>query len=100
MLQVSNSDEEYQIQHDPIIETESHEILDPEPVSIPNQKPKPIWTRNLLDADGSGVGNEQERRRVRSQYQNEHVALSLTDSLPTKWCDKVPGKCYLMMVND
>ena len=37
LLHVSDLDEEDQDhQHDPAIETESHEILDPDPVSIPN----------------------------------------------------------------
>ena len=43
VLQVSNSNEENHIQHDPIIEIESHEILDLEPVSIPNKNPKLRW---------------------------------------------------------
>ena len=81
MLQVLDSDEEDHIQHDPVIETESQEILDPNIVPIPNQKPKPIWAPKLLDAVGSGVGDPENRRRTRSQYQNEHAALSLTDSL-------------------
>ena len=41
VLQVLDSHEEDHIQHDPIIETESQEILDPDPVPTPNQKPKP-----------------------------------------------------------
>ena len=36
VLQVSDLDEEDHIQHDPVIETESQEILDPDPVPIPN----------------------------------------------------------------
>ena len=44
VLQVSNLDEEDHIQHDPIIETESQQILDLDPIPIPNQKPKPRWT--------------------------------------------------------
>ena len=56
MLYVSYSDEEDRIQHDPVIETESQEILDPDLVHIPNQKPKPRWAQKLLDAVGSGVG--------------------------------------------
>ena len=64
MLQVSDLDEEDHIQHDPVIETESQDILDQ--VSIPNQKPKPGWARNLLDAAGSSVGNPEDRRRTRS----------------------------------
>ena len=57
MLHVSYLDEEDQIQHDPIIETESHEILDPDPISIPAQNPKPRWAQNVIDAAGYGVGN-------------------------------------------
>ena len=43
VLQVSYSNEEDHIQHDPVIETKSQEILDPDPVPIPNQNPKPRW---------------------------------------------------------
>ena len=38
LLQVSDSDDEDKIQHDHFIGAESHEILDLDPVSIPNQK--------------------------------------------------------------
>ena len=68
VLQVSDSDEEYHIQHDLIIETESQDILDPYPLPIPNQKPKPRWDQKLLDVVGSGVGVPEDRRRTRSQY--------------------------------
>ena len=95
MLQVLDLDEEDHIQHDPVIEIESQEILDPDLVPIPNQKTKPIWAQNLLDAAGSGAGVLEDKRRTRSQYQNEHVALSLIE-----WCSKVLGRCYLMMAND
>ena len=40
VLQVSNSDKEDHIQHDHVIETESQDILDLDPVPIPNQNPK------------------------------------------------------------
>ena len=99
-LWVSYSDEEDQIQHDHLIETEYQEILDPNPRSIPNQNTKPRWARKLLDAAGSGARNTEDKRRTRSQYQNEHVALSLTYSLPTEWCNKVLGKYYMMIAND
>ena len=95
VLQVSDLDEEYHIQHDPVIETESQEILYSNPVPIPNQNPKPKWDQMLLDAVESGVGVPEDKRRTRSQYQNDHVALSLTE-----WCNKVPGQCYFMMEND
>ena len=100
MLHVSDSDEEDHIQHDPVIKTESQEILDPYLVPIPNQKPKPIWAQKLLDAAGSDAGVTKDKRRTMSQYHNEHVALSLTYSLSTVWCSKFLGQCYLMMAND
>ena len=76
VLQVSDSDEEYHIQHDPIIETESQEILDPNPVPIPNQKPKPRRDQKLRNEARSGAGDPKDIRRTRSQYQNENVSLS------------------------
>ena len=100
LLYVSNSNKQDQVQHDVVIEAEPHEILDLDPTPIPNQIPKPRWAQNIIDAVGDGAGNPEDRRRTRSQYQNEDVALSLTDSLPTDWCNKVPGKCYMMVAND
>ena len=47
VLQVSDTDEEDHIQHDPIIETESQEILDLVPFA--NKNPQPIWAQNLLN---------------------------------------------------
>ena len=40
---VSYSYEEEKYHHDLAIEAEPHEILDPNPTSIPNQRPKPRW---------------------------------------------------------
>ena len=68
VLQVSNSYEEDHIQDDPVIETKSQEILDPDLVPIPNQNPKPRWDQKLLDAAGSGAGVPEDKRRTRSQY--------------------------------
>ena len=65
LLQVSDSDEEDQIKHDYVTETECHKILDQELVSIPNEKPKPRWDQKLLDVAGSGFGNTEDRRRTR-----------------------------------
>ena len=79
MLDVLDSDEEDQGQHDLVIAAEPHEILDLDPTPIPNQRPKPRWAQKLIDAVGDGVGNPEDIRRTRSQYQNEHVSLSLTD---------------------
>ena len=104
LLHVSDTDEEDQYQHDLGIEVESHEILDPDRTTIPNQRPNPRWAQNLITTTRDGARNPKDRRRTRSQYQNEHVSLSLslslTYSLPTKWFNKVLGKCYMMIAND
>ena len=68
LLHVSNIDEEDQYQHDLGIEAESHEILDPDPTTIPIQNPKPRWAQKLIVVVGDGVGNIEDRRRTRSQY--------------------------------
>ena len=83
VLQVSYSDKEYHIQHDPVIETEYQDILSLYPIPIPNYKPKPRWTQKILYAAISDAGVPKDKIRARSQYQNEHVALSLTYSLST-----------------
>ena len=75
VLQVSDSDEEDHIQHDPIIETESQEILDQDLVPIPNQKPKPRWAQKLLDAVGSGA-RDPEDRSVEIQSWSRLISLT------------------------
>ena len=97
---VSYSDEEEQYQHDLDIDVVPHEYLDPYLAYIPNQMPKPRWAQKLIEAVVDGVGNLEERRRTRFQYQNEHVSLSLTHSLPIEWCNKIPRKCYMIIAND
>ena len=100
MSYVSDSDEEEQDQHDLDIKVVPHENLDPDPDPILNKWRKPKWAQNLIEAARDGVGNLEDRRRTRSQYQNEHVSLSLSDSFPIEWCKKLPGKFYMMIEND
>ena len=100
MLDVSYSYEEEPYKNDLGIEDEPQEILDPNLASIKNQRPNPRWAQNLIDAARNGAGNLEDRRRTRSQYQNEHVSLSLSDSFPIEWCKKLPGKFYKMIEND
>ena len=78
MLHVLDTDEEDQNQHDLSIEDKSHEILDPNQTTIPNQRPKPRWAQTLIVVARDGAGNPEDRRRTRSQYHNEHVSLSHT----------------------
>ena len=90
------SEYEEQDQYDIDIEIVPQDDLDQAP--IPNQKPE--WAQNLVEATGNGPGNPDDRRRTSYQYHNEHVALSHIDSLPTQWFNKLPQRCYLMIVND
>ena len=66
MLHVSDLDEEDQVQHDLVIEAKRHDILDPDPAPIPNQRPKPIWAQNIIVVVEDGAGNLEDRRRTRS----------------------------------
>ena len=100
MTHVSYSYEDEEDQHDLDIEVVPHENLDPNPAPIPYKWTKPKWDQNLIEAVGNGVGNPEDRRRTWSHYPNEHVALSHTASLSTKWCNKIPGKCDMMIAND
>ena len=61
-------------QHDLDIEIVPQYYLDPDPSPIPNHKSK--WDEKLIEAAGNVAGDLNDRRRTRSQYQNEHVALS------------------------
>ena len=97
---VSDLDEQEQYQHDLDIEIAPHENLDSDPYPTPNQWPKPKWAQKLIEAVGDGAGNPEDRRRTWSQYQNEHVTHSHAASLSTQRCNKLLGKCYLMITND
>ena len=77
---VSDSEDEEQDQHDIDIEIEHQNDLDPYLAPIPNQKPK--WAQKLIEAARNVVGDLDDRRRARYQYQNEHVALSYSISIP------------------
>ena len=74
-------EDQYDHEHD--IEIESQEDLDPYLTPIPNHMPK--WAQNIIEANGNIVGDPDDRRRTRSQYHNEHVALSHIVSLPSEW---------------
>ena len=81
-------EDEEQEQHDLDIDIVPQDYLNLDSTPIPNQKPK--WAQNLIEAVKNVDGNPDDRRRTRSQYQNEHVALSHSVSLPSEWCNKLP----------
>ena len=91
-------EDEYQYLHDLDIDIvpQDDPYLDIAP--IPNQNTK--WYERLIEAIGNEVGDPNDRRRMRSQYHNEHVSLSHIASLPIEWCNKLPKRCYLMMKID
>ena len=89
------SEDEEKGQHNLDIDIVRQDDPNPEQALILNQKPK--WDEKLIEAAGNVVGDPSDRRITRSQYQNEHVSLSHTTSLPTLWCNKLPERCYLMM---
>ena len=92
------SEDEEKNQHDLDIKIVPQDDLDPNPTPIPNQKPK--WTKKIIEGVGNFVGDPDDRRRMRSQYQNEYVLLSHTASLPTEWCNFFLGRYYVMIAND
>ena len=80
LSKVLDSEDEEQDQHDTDIEIEPQEDLDLDATPIHIQKPK--WAQYLIKETGNVVGEPYDRRRMRSQYHNEHVALSHSVSLP------------------
>ena len=95
-ISVSENDE--QDCHDLDFEIIPQDDLDPDTTPILNQKPK--WSQKIIEETGNGVGNPDDRRRTRSQYQNEHVALSFIVFLPSEWCNKLPERRYMMVRTD
>ena len=89
---------EEQDQHDLDIEIVPQDDPYPYPTPILNQKPK--WVENLIEAAENDAGDLHDRIKKGSRYHKECVALSHTASLPTKWCNKLPQRCYLMISND
>ena len=63
--------------------------LDRDVAPIPNQWPRPKWVQNLIEAVGNVVGDLGDRRRMRSRYQNGHVVLFNSVTLPLYRCNKI-----------
>ena len=78
LSKISISEDEEHDQHDIDIDIDivPQDDLNPDLAPISNQNPK--WAQKLNEAVENGAGNPDDKRRMRSQYQNEHVALSHT----------------------
>ena len=98
LSKISISEDEEQYHHDLDIKIVPQDDLDPDPAPIPNQKPK--WAKNLIKAAGNDIGDPNDRRKKRSQYQSDYVPLCHTASLPTEWCNFFLGRYYVMIAND
>ena len=86
---ISDSDsEEEASQHDPDIELTPKRDLDPYPASTSFQQPK--WAQQLIEAAGDDAGDPYDKRKMRSQYHKESVALSHTYPL-------LPERCFMML---
>ena len=64
LYNISISEDEEQDRHDLDIEIVPQDDLDPDPTSIPNQKPK--WAQNLIETVWNGAGNPDDIRKSRS----------------------------------
>ena len=65
--------------------------LDPYPASTSFQQPK--WAQQLIEVAGDDAGDPHDKKKTRSQYQKESVALSHIDPLPLE-------RCFMMLVSD
>ena len=92
MSNISHSDsEEEEDQHYFDIDFTPQRDLDLDPTSTLSQQPK--WDQQLIKAAEDGAGNLDDKRKMRSQYQKENVALSHTDPI-------IPKRCFLMLGSD
>ena len=53
----------------------------------------PTWARQTLSSAGDNIGNPDDPRRTRSDFQREGIALSCPDNLMSE-------TCYLMIISD
>ena len=73
--------------HDLDIEIEPQDDPDLDPTPILNQKPK--WDEKLIEATRNDSGDPDDKRKKRSEYQNDYIALSYRESLSLYWCNKL-----------
>ena len=50
----------------------------------------PTWAQNTLSSAGDNIGNPDDQRRTRSDFQSAGIALSCSDNLLSKTC------CFLI----
>ena len=53
----------------------------------------PTWAQQTLSSAGDNIGNPDDRRRTRSDFQRAGIVLSFPDNLISK-------NCYLMISSD
>ena len=89
---ISDSDsKEEEDQHDSNIEFTPQRDIDRDPTSASSQQPK--WVQQLIEEAGDCAGDSNDKRRTRSQYQKENVALSHIYPI-------LPERCFMMLGSD
>ena len=70
------------------IKDEVQSNLDPDPVPTPNPRPK--WAQKVIEDVGNVTVQSSDKRRTRSQFQNESLALCQENPLLPERCYKLP----------
>ena len=80
-VSINVSDSEYeakdQVESVLTIGDEVHSNLDP----VPTPNPRPKWAQNGIEVIGNMNGESSDKRRTRSQFQNESLALCQANPL-------------------
>ena len=71
---------------------------DPDSVPTPNTRPK--WAQKVTEAVWNMTGESSDKRRTRSQFQNEILVLCQANPLLLEKCYKLPKRCYMMVRSD
>ena len=103
MTNISYLESEKEDQDEQDLDVENECQVDPYPhlATTPTQRPK--WEKNIIEDDGNSVRYLDGRRRKRSQYYDENLALLHTDLLLSERCFMMMGsypQCYREAWND
>ena len=78
---------------DPLISNISTQKISDSESELKVQNHLPTWARQTLSSVGDNIGNPNDPRRTRSDFQRAGIAFSFPDNLLSK-------NCYLMIISD
>ena len=87
--------EEDQVESDLGIEDEVQ--IDPDPNPDPTPNPRTKWAQKVIEVARNMAEDSYEKRRTRSQFQDESLALCHANLLLPERCYKFPERCYTMV---